>query len=217
MLFTSSLFLIGMCIYIKEMGRDLRSTLAEFDDRISTERIVAEIVFHREIVKWIAQWQQNATSLWHIERLGSFKSIFIGTNCPPSLADLLEHLMSVGLFFQLLVCATSLAVYMVGIETNGVRSMNTCISIIGVLITMSSTYVYCLISENVTTDLEMVGDSFYESSWYRLPVQQQRLFGLPIQRSQKEFRMTGLGFVECSLRVYSSVWADFHYVSENYC
>lgn len=56
-----------------------------------------------------------------------------------------------------------------------------------------------------TTDLLEIGDIFYNSAWYRLPIKEQRLLALPIQRSQREFRLSGLGFLDCSLAVYSSV------------
>lgn len=59
-------------------------------------------------------------------------------------------------------------------------------------------------SEMVTGALEDIGDLFYDVAWYRLPPKQQIRVGLSIQRAQKNFRMTGLGLVECSLRVYAT-------------
>lgn len=50
-----------------------------------------------------------------------------------------------------------------------------------------------------------VGDIFYNSLWYKLPSQEQKLLILPIQRSQKLFRLNGFGIVDCSLEVFSSV------------
>lgn len=65
--------------------------------------------------------------------------------------------------------------------------------------------IYCAFSEKVTNDLFESGDLFYESPWYRLPVKLQKLYILPVQRSQKEFRLSGLGIIECSLGVFASV------------
>lgn len=115
--------------------------------------------------------------------------------------------MSVGLFFQLLVCAGSLAIYMVGMDRSGVLSMNFCLALCGLVTIIASTYIYCFLSEGVTSELGAVGDIFYEYPWHQLPAKQQQLFILPIQRARKEFRMTGLGLVECSLRVFASVRA----------
>lgn len=118
--------------------------------------------------------------------------------------------MSVGLFFQLLVCAASLALCMVGIEKSGLSSTNFFLAMAGVVTTVTSTYIYCFLSENVASDLSAIGSIFYDCEWYRLPVKQQKLFGVAIQRAQKSFRMTGLGLVECSLRVFTSVSTCFH-------
>lgn len=113
--------------------------------------------------------------------------------------------MSVGLFFQLLICAVSLAVYMMGMETSKAFGLTFFVSISGIVNNLTATYIYCLLSENVTLDLGMIGNNFYDCAWYQLPVRQQRLFAVPIQWAQLEFRMTGLGWVECSLRVFTAV------------
>lgn len=117
--------------------------------------------------------------------------------------------MSVGLFFQLLVCAASLAVCMVGMEKSELFSMSFFLALAGLSTAISSTYIYCFLSENVTNELSAIGGIFYDCEWYRLPVKQQKLFGVAIQRAQKPFRMTGLGLVECSLRVFTSVSVRF--------
>lgn len=126
-----------------------------------------------------------------------------------SIANSIGDIMSVGLFFQLLVCAISLAIYSVGLESNDILSMRFFISAIGLTNTISSTYAYCYLSEYVTYNLAMVGDYFYSCAWYCLPIKQQQLFILPIQRAQLKFRINGLGIVECSLRVFSSVTFEF--------
>lgn len=113
--------------------------------------------------------------------------------------------MSVALFFQLLACAVSLAAYMLSLETNTLLGFRFCIAITGMLNVLTATYIYCLLSENVTLDLGAVGAIFYHCAWYQLAVKQQQLFVAPIQRGQFEFRMTGLGLVECSLRAFTVV------------
>lgn len=120
-------------------------------------------------------------------------------------ANSVADIMSAGLFCQLLVCATSLAVYMVGIESNVNAKISIVISILGSSCTLASTYIFCHLSEYVTRDLCAIGEFFYNFGWYQLPLKKQVLFILPIQQAQIEFRMTGLGIVECSLRVFTSV------------
>lgn len=103
------------------------------------------------------------------------------------------------------MCAVSLAVYLYGIETNE-KLINIIVPIFTSIATISTTYIYCFLSENVTHNLTLIGDYFYNyTTWYRLAVKQQKLLILPIQCAQKEFRLEGLGIVECSLRVFSSV------------
>lgn len=124
--------------------------------------------------------------------------------------------MSVGLFFQLLMCAVSLAIYMVGIESNSNLSVSFLVSIVGLAGNLTPTYVCCFLSEFVTHKLSAIGDHFYDCGWYRLPAKQQRLFILPIRRGQLEFRMSGLGIVECSLSVFLSVnsmFNQFHWIA----
>lgn len=122
-----------------------------------------------------------------------------------SVSNSVGEVMSVGLFFQLLVSAVSLAIYMFGIESNGNLSVSFFISIIGLTSVITTTYIFCFLSEYVTYKLSDIGDHFYNCAWYNLPVKQQKMFILPIQRAQVEFRINGLGLVECSLNVFSSV------------
>lgn len=118
---------------------------------------------------------------------------------------MVRDIISIGLFFQLLVCATSLAIYMIAIASNPTPTMNFFIMLIGLSLTISSASVFCYFSENLTTSLEVIGDVFYDFAWYRLPSRQQGLIKLPIQRAQINFRLTGLGIIECSLGVLLKV------------
>lgn len=130
-----------------------------------------------------------------------------------SIAHYVADIMSVGFFFQLLVHAISLAVYMLGIETNNSHNASFFISMIGVIVTTTTTYIYCFLSEFVTHELAVIGDYFYDCAWYYLPARQQKLFIMPIQRTHLEFRMTGLGIVQCSLGVFSSVNITIPFIS----
>lgn len=113
--------------------------------------------------------------------------------------------MSAGLFFQLLACAILLAIFMVGMSGNRISSLDFILAAYFAMMVMSSTYGYSYFSEKVTSDLASIGEAFYQSNWYECPVNQQKIYIVSIQRAQNEFRTKGLGLVECSLRVYSSV------------
>lgn len=60
-----------------------------------------------------------------------------------------------------------------------------------------------------------VANAFYQSAWFMLPVKQQLTFAMVIGRSQKEFHLKGLGFIECSLEVYWKVCCSCREVEAN--
>lgn len=122
-----------------------------------------------------------------------------------SIANSFGEIMNVGLFCQLLVCAILLAVYMIGLESNSSLSVSFVVSLVGLIYNVILAFIFCFLSEFATHKLSAIGDSFYNFAWYRLPVKQQKMIILPIQRAQNEFRMSGFGVLECSLRVFSKV------------
>lgn len=192
---TPAVFFIGMCLYISGLKEDLRTAVAA-SDRITTDRFIDAILFHNKIIGYF-DWEFSNIAL----SIETYHFICLTI----SLANGVGEIMSVGLFFQLLVCAASIAVYMVGMEKSVPFSMGFFLGLCGFVTVITTTYVYCFLSENVSSDLEAIGDGFYDYEWYQLSARQQQLFGLTIQRAQKAFRMNGLGLVECSLRVYASV------------
>lgn len=113
--------------------------------------------------------------------------------------------MSAVLFLQMLFSAVQLASFISTVdETKGMTGMNN-VAIVRAATVLLPTYHFCNQSDIITGRLEMVGDAFFECSWYRLSTRQQRLFLLPVQRAQKEFRMNGLGIVDSSLLIFSAV------------
>lgn len=218
---TSPVFYVGMCLYISEMVNDLRRTINALDGTMDSSTIMRhlfqEIHFHNELLEYSSfdfrilvisniLFPLNFSKIPVSLEFFYFFSRFFSTKLP-SLAKSVGRIMSVGLFFQLLICAVSMAVYMYGIETNSL--LGRCVSVTGLTNVLISTYIYCLLSENITRDLSAIGDIFYDCIWYQLPVKHQKLFSVPIQRGQTEYRMTGLGLVECSLRSFTTVSSIF--------
>lgn len=121
------------------------------------------------------------------------------------MAATVSEIMSSALFHQLMFCAITTAILVVAIDMNNLFTLTTVISIEGVLCTITPTFVFCNLSESITSELLAIGDTFYECGWYRLPVDQQKRILLPLRRSQKELRMTGLGMMDCSLQVFIKV------------
>lgn len=121
------------------------------------------------------------------------------------LASIVGESLSEIIFYQMLFSAIELASYMFAMDETQGMSLTNVTAVIGALTVLLPTYLFCKLSENVTAKLWMTGNAFYECSWYRLSAKQQKLVLLPIQRSSQEFRMNGLGIVDCSLAIFTTV------------
>lgn len=100
-----------------------------------------------------------------------------------------------------LVIATSLS----AVELNVALSLDVFNALIDLVMLLAGCFAYCYGSDCVTLGLLEVSQIFYDSSWYYLAAKKQKLLVLPIQRAQREFRLRGLGLIDCSMVVYSSV------------
>lgn len=121
------------------------------------------------------------------------------------MAAVISDVTSTILFLLLLSYAITLAAFMVGlelVESFGIPCFGMITAVVNLLTQM---VVYCTFSENMTNDLFDTGDIFYESPWYELPISLQKLYFFPIIRLHRVFRLSGLGVIECSLRVFASV------------
>lgn len=112
--------------------------------------------------------------------------------------------MSGPLFYQLVLSALVTAVDLFIIHRNGLSSASVvaCVSIITLMV---PTFFYCKLSESITSHLLEIGDGFFESAWYELPMSQQKLFLMPIKRAQCEIRWMGFYIIYCSLPTFLSV------------
>lgn len=109
------------------------------------------------------------------------------------------------IFYQLLFSAVELAMFMFVItETNEMSAANITATQ-GALSVLLPTFIFCTLSEHMTERMRAIADAFYGCPWYRLSAQQQLVFLLPVQRSQRAFRLNGLGIVDCSLAVFVTV------------
>lgn len=113
--------------------------------------------------------------------------------------------MEMILFQITLTCTIAIALNLFVIELNDLFSIETTIAMVNIVVVTLPMAIYCYLSEWITSDLLEVGDIFYNSKWYRLPFEEQRLVALPIERAQRVFRLRGLGLFDCSLAVFYSV------------
>lgn len=113
--------------------------------------------------------------------------------------------MSPTIFFQLLCSAVNTAVSLCAIDVTNLISMSTLTAFDALACVYVQIFVYCYLSEAMTSKLLLIRDIFYGSAWYRQPSKLQQLMIFPIQRSGKAFRLKGLGIINCSLWVFASV------------
>lgn len=114
--------------------------------------------------------------------------------------------MSAPLFYQLLMCASIIAFNLFVLESNNIFSFDGIVASYEVLCYGTLTFIYCYLSDAITSNLYDIGDSFFGCAWYILPIQQQKMFIVPIQRSQRRFHLTGLALADCSLKNFLSVF-----------
>lgn len=113
--------------------------------------------------------------------------------------------MSYPLFSIFLICALDISFNLLLLDSATQFGIRIFSAIINMLTTALMTFVFCYSSENITEDLFDIGDAFYGSSWYRLPIRQQKLVILSIIRAQGELRLDALGFAKCSLYTFLQV------------
>lgn len=128
------------------------------------------------------------------------------------MATTISEVMSSALFLQLVFCAITTAILVVAIDVDNILTLTTVISVEGILCTITPTFVFCNLSESITSGLLSVGDIFYGCGWHQLPLEQQKCIILPLLRSQKQLRMTGLGMMDCSLGVFIKVCSKSEYL-----
>lgn len=109
------------------------------------------------------------------------------------------------LFYQLLVCAVIIAFNLFALDSTNGSILHSIVSFGEMLTTIIPTYIYCSLAENFTANLSEIGEIFYASTWYHFPVKYQKLMQIPIMRSQREIRLSGLGIIDCSLNVFLTV------------
>lgn len=115
------------------------------------------------------------------------------------------------IFFVILTSIIVIAFNLFAMESSDWMSLQTIVGIGTLSCLLPLDFVYCFCSEMVAACLYEIGDIFYDSAWYRLPVKYQRLTILPIQRAGREMQFKCLGLVECSLAMFATVWNSQKY------
>lgn len=115
------------------------------------------------------------------------------------------RIMDAVLFYMLLACSVTVAFNLAALDRTNSFSVELMTTLYNLFCVVAMTFVYCYLSEKVTSNLSGIGDAFYEAIWYEWPIRQQRNVVMPIQRAKKLFRLKSMGLIDCSLSVFSSV------------
>lgn len=113
--------------------------------------------------------------------------------------------MKAVLFNLTFACVIVIASNLLVVELNESINVEMMVAFVNLIVITVMTFAHFYLAEKITSDLLSIGDLFYNSAWYRLPIKQQKLLVLPIQRAQRELRLKCLGLFNCSMPVFSSV------------
>lgn len=122
-----------------------------------------------------------------------------------SIAESLCDMMESVLFSMTFTCMVIIVFNLYVIELNDTLTFEIYCAFGNLAAGLALAFTYFFMSEWITSDLMQIGDHFYNSAWYQLPTKQQTLLVLPIQRAQRELRLSGLGLFDCSLEVFGQV------------
>lgn len=115
------------------------------------------------------------------------------------------NLMGAAFFFETLTFIGILALVLLSIDqTDGIDS-DAWLILNNSPVYCSISFVFCFLSEKITTKSLECAIIAYNATWYEMSIIDQKAIILIIMRSQKEYRITGLGLVNCSLEVFLKV------------
>lgn len=113
--------------------------------------------------------------------------------------------MGLILFTLTFLCTFDMALNLRALEMYSLFTIEMLNMFVNFSMVFALTLAHYYLSERVTANLLEIGEIFYNSAWYRLPVKHQLLLTLPIHCAQQEIRLNGLGFFDCSLAFFCSV------------
>lgn len=117
--------------------------------------------------------------------------------------------MSGNLFSLLVSCILYLALILFSFDQSTVIDMKQFGNFFCFFTYLIIGYLYCHFSEKITINSFRIHEYAYRSSWNKMTMQQQKAIMLIIGQSQREFRLTGLGLIDCSLATFLEVKTIF--------
>lgn len=121
----------------------------------------------------------------------------------------IRNLTSGIIFSALLSFVLFLTLGFCSVDQSTVMNLALLVTFIGLLTLLILGYTYCYFSETITENSFKIGYDAYNSMWSEMTVAEQKAIMLVIGRSQQEFRLTGLGLVDCCMMTYLAVTIYF--------
>lgn len=208
---TTATIYVGMFLYIHGMREDTKNRLSQLIENAGPEsnqfvepidawsNYVHEIDHHATMIEYLMK--NSIIFLLIYWNYFEFPVIF-------SVADSLCDMMNLIIFVITFTCIIVIAFNLFVLELANAIDITMLSAFVDSGIVIGLTVVYFYLSEWITGDLLDIGEIFYNSPWYRLPPKQQTLIKLPIQRAQREIRLSAFGLFGCSLPVFASVLSD---------
>lgn len=166
--------------------------------RVRWSAYIAQIRFHEEIIRFA---------------LLGFRCIFKHATWKDlpclcgfySFARKTSTILSGIIFMHLFCCASIIAFNLILLEYSTQFDLQLIACLYIMLSETAANFMFCFLSENISTAMTSVSDIFYESMWYYLPACQQKMIILPIVGSQQDFQLDGFGLISCSLSTFWQV------------
>lgn len=120
--------------------------------------------------------------------------------------DNVQRILSGSFFFQMTVCAAFIAIVLSSIDEN-VRQITfeMVINIFCLLLELQLNFFSCAYATSVTTHANEIGEIVYNSEWYRLSIEQQKMAQFIIYRTEEPFYMKGYKIFTCSMETFQAV------------
>lgn len=212
---TSATLYIGLCLYINGMVMDMKTEMAcsnfILDKKIDLPNYwstyAMTIDFHCEIIEYVSCVNfQNISKLFNIFIIFlqfSYFVLFSIQFC--SVTRGISYIVEVILFSLTMISAITIALNLLAFEINDVISLEMMTAFFDLFIVLNLTFAHYYLSERLTANLLEIGDIFYNSAWLKLPVKQQRLLVISLERGHCVFRLRGLRLFDCSLANFAMV------------
>lgn len=131
--------------------------------------------------------------------------------------DNIQTISAGSFFFQLFICAIFIAIILTSIDQN-LQHINydVVINFFCLFLQILLNFVTCKYAQSVTSRSLEVVQIVYDSLWYRLPCNQQKMIAFIIKRAQKPFYFRGYRIFTCSLDTFLTVYPYIHFQVYSY-